>query len=76
MTLVTLCGAFIMVAHTRLFELGDLKCTFCYCHNLVTWWEASRNCPTSHHDFIDSQLKVTNNVYLGWAPRYQPQQAA
>jgi hypothetical protein len=40
----------------------------------VTWWGASRNCLTSHHDFIDSQLKVTKNVYLGWAPRYRQQQ--
>jgi len=46
--------------HKRLFGLGDLKFTFCYCRNLVTWWGASRNCPTSHHDFIDSQLKVTS----------------
>jgi hypothetical protein len=78
MMLVTLCGAFFMVPHTgaRLFGLGGLKCTrFCYSHSLVTWWGVSRNCPTSHHDFVDSKLKVTKNVYLSWAPHYRPQPA-
>ena len=64
--------------HTRLFalkicKLGGLKYIFCYFHNLVTWWRASRNCRTSHHDFIDSQPKVRKNVYLGCAPRCWPQ---
>jgi hypothetical protein len=81
-TLVTLCGAFFMVpathARARARGYSDWVAGNVLSVTVIISWrgvEPAGSVPTSHHDFIDGQLKVTKNFYLGWARRYRQPQA-